>query len=256
MRIGIYGLGRFGSFWAELCSHLGTVCAFNRSQRPVPAGVEMVDLAGLTDCDVIFLCCAISAMPAVCAGLAPLLKPGCLVMDTCSVKVWPVQQMLSAFPPEIEIIGSHPMFGPDSARDGVVGLPMVLSPVRSSAERFQHWFQIFAGLGLRTISMTPDEHDREAARTQGVTHFMGRIFAELGLRPSAIATVGYNRLTEVMEQTCNDPWQLFVDLQYYNPHTAAMRADVLDAINHLSRRLEADRPIGAADPRLTGETLR
>lgn len=242
MRIGIYGLGRFGSFWASLCSHLGTVCAYNRSSRPVPAGIESVDLPGLAQSDVIFLCCAISAMPEVCSALAPLLKPGCLVMDTCSVKIWPVQQMLGAFADNIEIIGTHPMFGPDSARNGVVGLPMVFSPVRASMEHFQHWVQLFTGLGLHAIIMTPDEHDQEAARTQGITHFMGRLFAEMNLKSSTIATLGYNRLTEVMEQTCHDPWQLFLDLQHYNPHTAAVRAEVLRAIERLNQQLEMTRP--------------
>ena len=242
MRIGVYGLGRFGSFWAGLCSHLGTVCAFNRSKRPAPPGVELVDLETLASCDVIFLCCAISSMPEVCQALAPLLKPGSLIIDTCSVKVWPVQQMLAAFGSDVEIIGTHPMFGPDSARDGVVGLPMVLSPVRAPTERFNHWVQLFAGLGLRTIVLTPDEHDQEAARTQGITHLMGRLFAEIGLKPSPIATLGYNRLTEVMEQTCNDPWQLFVDLQHYNPHTVSMRAEVSQALGRLSAQLEAERP--------------
>ena len=80
--------------------------------------------------------------------------------------------------------------------------------------------------------MTPDEHDRQAAFTQGVTHYLGRVLKDLGVAPSAIATVGYRRLLEIVEQTCNDPWQLFLDLQRFNPHTREMR-------ERLGRSLEA-----------------
>ncbi len=65
--------------------------------------------------------------------------------------------------------------------------------------------------------MTPDEHDREAAFTQGVAHYIGRVLSDLGIQRSPIGTVGYNKLLEIVEQTCNDPWQLFLDLQRYNP---------------------------------------
>ena len=47
-------------------------------------------------------------------------------MDTCSVKVHPVRAMLEAVPVENPVIGTHPMFGPDSAGGGVDGLPMLV----------------------------------------------------------------------------------------------------------------------------------
>jgi prephenate dehydrogenase len=79
-------------------------------------------------------------------------------------------------------------------------------------------------MGLSVSVMTPDEHDREAAFTQGVAHYIGRVLSDLGVRRSSIATVGYKKLLEIVEQTCNDPLQLFLDLQRYNPHTREMRA--------------------------------
>lgn len=241
MLIGVYGLGRFGAFWATLCRGLPGVTgvrAYNRSERPTPAGVERVGLEELAACEAIFLCCAISAMPAVCRQLAPLLKPGTLIVDTCSVKVWPVEQMLERFEPGIDIVASHPMFGPDSASKGLHGLPMMMAPVRVSPDRFEALSGRFAALGLRVIIMSPDEHDRQAARTQGITHYVGRLLAEIGLESSEIATLGYRKLSEVTEQTCNDPWQLFVDLQRYNPYTAGMRRGLQEALDRLNERLE------------------
>ena len=116
------------------------------------------------------------------------------------------------------------MFGPDSARNGVANLPMILCPVRIPARDLERWRAFFSSLGLSVSVMTPDEHDREAAFTQGVTHYIGRVLSDLGIQRSPIGTVGYNKLLEIVEQTCNDPLQLFLDLQRFNPHTREMRA--------------------------------
>jgi prephenate dehydrogenase len=45
---------------------------------------------------------------------------------------------------------------------------------------------------------------------------------ELALKPTEIATLGYQRLLSIVEQTCNDPLQLFLDLQRFNPYAPAM----------------------------------
>jgi len=90
---------------------------------------------------------------------------------------------------------------------------MILCPARIAARELEKWRAFFSGRGLSVSVMTPDEHDREAAFTQGVAHYIGRVLSDLGVRRSAIGTVGYNKLLEIVEQTCNDPLQLFLDLQ-------------------------------------------
>lgn len=239
MTVGIYGTGRFGSFWAAQLARHCAVRTFNRSRRPVPAGCEEVSLEQLAGCDAVMLCVAINAVEPAVRELAPLLAPATVVMDTCSVKVHPVEMMLEHIPAGNPVIGTHPMFGPDSASAGMAGLPFVFSPVRADEPIAERWRAFFAGLGLNVIPMSPDEHDREAAMTQGVTHFLGRVLADMDLAPSAIATVGYTRLLEVMQQTCNDPYQLFVDLQRYNPYTSRMRVRLQESLNRMMRLLES-----------------
>ena len=62
---------------------------------------------------------------------------------------------------------------------------------------------------LKIHDMTPDQHDEEAAFTQGITHFIGRVLKQLELKDSSIATLGYVKLQEIVEQTCNDPHAAF-----------------------------------------------
>jgi prephenate dehydrogenase len=225
MTVGVYGLGRFGSFWAEMLARSVPVCAFSRSPgRQTPPGVRRVGEDEVLAQPVIVLCVAISAVEDVLVRISKRLPREVLVMDTCSVKCHPVRLMERLLPATASILGTHPMFGPDSARSGAANLPMILCPVRIIARELERWRAFFASMGLSVSVMTPDEHDREAAFTQGVAHYIGRVLSDLGIQHSRIGTVGYNKLLEIVEQTCNDPMQLFLDLQRFNPHTREMRS--------------------------------
>ena len=245
MSLGVYGLGRFGYFYAEMLSRLTPVAAYSRNpERAVPEGVQKAGLDELCACDTIVLCVSISAMPAVLKGLAPRLRPGQLVMDTCSVKVQPAAWMQEYLPGEVSLMASHPMFGPDSARGSLQDLPITLWPLRASDSQLDSWRTSFSALGLRVLEMSPERHDRIAAYTQGVTHFIGRVLEELESQDSEIATRGYKQLLEVKQQTCNDPWQLFLDLQRYNPFTGDMRRDLARALDTVMRKIQVDSPQG------------
>jgi prephenate dehydrogenase len=239
MLVGVIGTGRFGKFWAELLAERHAVVTYNRSDRAVPAGCKSVPLERMGACDAVFLCTSISSMEPVLTQLSPHLQPGAVVLDTCSVKVYPTRSMQSILPEAVECIGTHPMFGPDSARNGITGLPLVFAPVRCSKDTASLWRGEFTAMGLSVSDLDPEEHDREAAYTQGVTHFVGRVLADMALVPSDIATVGYKQLLAVMEQTCNDPYQLFEDLQRFNPYTTEMRQQLQHSLNRLLESLES-----------------
>jgi prephenate dehydrogenase len=237
--IGVYGLGRFGALWAELLSRRFTVLAYSRdASRGCPPGVRRASEAEVASCDAVFLCVAISAMREVCDRLRGRVGPRTVVLDTCSVKVHPARVMAESLPEPTALLATHPMFGPDSARGGIAGLPVVLCPVRSEPALLEEWRATFGSMGLEVLVMSPEEHDRRAAYTQGVTHFVGRVLAGMDLGSSPMSTVGYRKLLEIIEQTCNDSWQLFQDLQRFNPYTAEMRARLVDSIEGVLRKLE------------------
>ena len=239
MNVGVYGLGRFGAFWAELLAKHFSVTAWSRNaDRPVPQGVRRVSLPELFQADIVWLCPAISALDQVLTEIAPFVRPGQTIADTCSVKIVPSQQMLNRLPPQVRLLATHPMFGPDSARLGLSGLPIVLHDLRDAAKPLEFWKTAFSGLGMNVLQMTPEEHDQAAAYTQGITHFLGRVLDDMGLQSHPIATRGYQRLLDLVQQTCNDPFQLFLDMQNYNPHTPAMRADLKRSLERISSRLD------------------
>lgn len=224
MVVGIYGLGRFGRFFGSVLAEHYPVAAWNRTElETVPEGIRLVSEEEVLQADVLFFCVSISAFAEVLQRTGPRIGTNTIVMDTCSVKVGPVEWMLEYLPAEVRIVGCHPMFGPDSGSGGVAGLPMVLCPVRIGERDLQFWIEELQTIGLRVLRMTADEHDHQAAYTQGITHFIGRVVKDMHLEDYPISTLGFRKLLEVAEQTCNDPFQLFLDLQRYNPYTGEMR---------------------------------
>ena len=242
MTIGIYGLGRFGHFWASTIRRMSPesvrVVATSRSWHEPPAGVDfLTEDDFLSSVDVLFFTVAISSFEEVLKRVADRVRKDTLVLDTCSVKAEPARWMEEKLDSAIQLVASHPMFGPDSAKDGLAGLPMVLCPLRVDDDKFSWLKDLFTSWGLKVLVMTPLQHDRQAAYSQGVTHFVGRTLREMGLEDTEIATRGYKALMSIVEQTCNDPMQLFYDLQHYNPYAREMRLSLQVALektlNHL-----------------------
>lgn len=239
MTIGVYGLGRFGSFWAETLSRTGnSVIAYSRSSHALPEGVEMGSEDEVLSSDLLFFCVAISSFEEVLEKVGGRIGKDTIVMDTCSVKTYPTLWMEKHLGTNIYKIATHPMFGPDSGRNGVAGLPVVMCAISEKDKRYESVKNLFLSMGLKVIEIDADEHDREAAFSQGVTHFVGRVLSDMKLQNCDIATKGYKALLEIVEQTCNDPLSLFCDLQRYNPYTQDMRHALRRSIEDVGYMLE------------------
>ena len=231
-RVGVYGLGRFGVFWAEQLALRGfDVVGCSRRAVELSPRVRQVIEEEVLACSTIFYCVSISVFEEVLEKSLPFLQPGTLIMDTCSVKLYPAHVMKRLLPSDIQAIATHPMFGPDSGKNGIEGLPFIIDNISATDGLYQWWVDEFTSWRMDVVKMSCDQHDREAAWSQGITHFIGRTLAELNLGQTRLATKGYQTLMGVVEQTCNDPLQLFYDLQRYNPYTKQMRMGLRGALD-------------------------
>jgi prephenate dehydrogenase len=226
--VGILGLGRFGKFWATVLSHSHAVYGYNRSVPSEP-NCALVPLEDLCALPVIFICVPIRTVPEMLRKIAPLLKPGTLVVDTCSVKMEPVRWMREILPPHVDILATHPMFGPESAKEGLSGLPMMMHPIRMGEAAYAEWARYFRSLGLMVVEMTPEEHDRQAALSQALTHMVGRTLNVMGIEETPIGTLWYRKLLAIARQVAKDSPELFDDMQTLNPYAPAMRRDFENA---------------------------
>lgn len=234
--ISIYGFGRFGRLWADILKEDFKVKVYSRrglQKGEVGQGLEIASLEELHNSDAIFYCVAISSLESVLKETSHLHKKECLYFDTCSVKVEPVNWMKRYLPDDSRIIATHPMFGPDSYFTAKEKLPMVMCNIRTIENEFDYWKGYFGKDKMKVEVMTPDEHDEMVAYSQGITHYIGRVLADLNLKSTRINTLGYNKLLEIIQQTCNDSWQLFCDLQHFNPYTRKMRKDLHESIEKI-----------------------
>lgn len=238
----IIGFGRLGETLAQVLKPHFSVAVYEidevRAKQAQICGFDTITTKQLADYRTVILCVPISTFKTVVEDIATHLSPGTLVMDTCSVKVHPVEVMEGVLPDTISIIATHPLFGPDSIGKGFENLTMVTYPVRVADEAYAKWDTFWKNLGLSVLTITPSKHDRTTAITLGMTHFFGRIMGELKLEPHTITTAGYNALYEVMQQTNRDTWQLFHDMQCYNPYAKEMRDRVYEAIWTVENRLD------------------
>ncbi len=234
--VSVYGYGRFGKLWADILKKDFHVKVYSRrglKPEDINPGIEITDLERLHDTDALFYCVAISSLESVLKETKKLHKTECIYFDTCSVKVEPVRWMKQQLPEKSQIIATHPMFGPDSYDAAIDKLPMVMCNISASEEHFTYWTDFFNNGKIKVQIMTPDQHDEMVAYSQGITHYIGRVLADLNLKTTKINTLGYKKILEIIEQTCNDSWQLFCDLQHYNPYTKKMRKDLHESIEKI-----------------------
>merc|ERR1712060_594442 len=94
------------------------------------------------------------------------------------------------------------------------------------------------------VPMSCAEHDQQAASTQFLTHFTGRVLAEQGCEATHIDTVGYQSLCAIKDNTCKDSFDLFYGLFKYNPCSLAQlrrfKQAVVDVEAQLTQRMEQD----------------
>jgi len=242
-QISIIGLGRFGKTLYRLIEDDFSTLLYDIDKRAYK-GIELnqnariaKNLKEVYSSNVIFYCVPISSFEEVIRDHKKYFKNHILI-DVLSVKSHP-EKIFKKYlrNTKTKAILTHPMFGPDSSKKGFSNLPLVMSNFSVSSQNYRFWKNYFREKDLRIIELTPNEHDKLAANSQGVTHFIGRLLDEFGLEKTSIDTLGAKKLQEIIEQTCNDTWELFMNLQNFNPYTKSMRLKLGRAYDRLYNKL-------------------
>jgi prephenate dehydrogenase len=236
-KIAIIGFGRFGRLMSQILSPFGEIFVISRSKIS-ENNIKQIDYADLKKIDLVIPSVPISTLPETLKKIGPNLKPKSIVMDVCSVKVKPCQWLKKYIPKDNDIIGTHPMFGPDSAKNGLAGLQIVICPLRISRKKLERLKNIFKKLKLSIIEITPEDHDRQVAISLALVHFIGRGLGEINFKNQKITTLGFQRLQAVNETVNNDTWELFFDMQNLNPYTKKIRHAYIQSLTKLNQEIE------------------
>jgi arogenate dehydrogenase (NADP+) len=290
LTIGIIGFGRFGQFIARTFSRHGKIVVTSRSDYTDIANGMSATYVPLDDpdsflekeLDVIIMAVSILSFESTIKGLVPSLQKhvakygkGPLLVDVLSVKEHARQIMLQHLPAECDIMCTHPMFGPDSGRNGWHNLKFVYEKTRvdkvvfdpeevvtradetfkdtlgayhsihedseahvESMDRIERFLSIWEEEGCRMVPMSCKAHDEYAANSQFITHLMGRILGAQGLSMTPIDTKGFESVLQLVDTTTEDSFELFYGLYKYNTNSMATIEKLKAALDNVVTNLK------------------
>jgi prephenate dehydrogenase len=123
----------------------------------------------LADTDIVLVAVPIDVTERVIERVGPALREGSLLMDITSVKKAPVAMMEQCTNEGVEILGTHPLFGPSTR--SIRGMPVIFVPIRKGP-LYEKIYSIFERNGAKLEFLTAAEHDGLMAVIQGLPHFV------------------------------------------------------------------------------------
>jgi len=165
--------------------------------------------------DIILVAVPVQQMEATLAGIGRHVRPGTTVIDVASVKMLPSQWLATHIPDSAHIVATHPLFGPQSVARGLEGRQLVICPIRG--DRHLKVAALGESLGLRVRITSAEEHDREMAYVQALTHLIGRSLAQMQIPDEKLKTQTYQHLIDLTGLIGNDSFELFTAIQTMNP---------------------------------------
>lgn len=81
---------------------------------------------------------------------------------------------------------------------------------------------------------TPEDHDREAAVVQGLTHLIAKVLLGMGPLPTRMTTESFDLLSEAISMVQDDAPEVFEAIEKANPYAETVRRQFFDLAARLS----------------------
>ena len=174
--------------------------------------------------DLVIVAVPIHVTLDVIGEVAPHVRPGGCLMDVTSIKRPPLAKMLELAPAGVEVVGTHPMFGPH-------GFDFDRQKVVLCRGRGETWFPrvkaLFEAFGADTLEATAEEHDAQMALIQVLVHektlvlgsVLERLKADLD-RSLQFASPIYRTELAMIGRMFSQQAQLYADILTVNPEAA------------------------------------
>lgn len=225
--VAIVGYGQLGRFMAK---HLKPYC------RVIPIERDTAP-QNIYSANMVIFAVPWSGLETAVMTLKPYIQKEALILDVTSVKQKPLALLKKHFKGH-EILGTHPIFGPESGKNGLNGLPIVVCNVSFTTTHYKQIKQFLSkNLKLKVIEQTAGAHDRDMALVQGLTHFIGRAVIRMGITRHVTDTKSYTHLCELKQLLENDSWELFKTIQNTNPAARKVRRSFLKELTGIENEL-------------------
>lgn len=191
--------------------------------------------------DVVIVSVPIRATGKIIKEIGPYVRPGCLLTDFTSVKILPSKAM--EISTKAEIIGGHPLFGPNSNPKNKT---FVLCPVRGKS--YIKWYKSFLqSIGMNVVEITADEHDQQMAVIQCLNHLsnisLAHTLKNLGFdlkKSKPLFTPAYFlRIYPVGRMLSQSP-ELYADIETYNPYSKQASKAFLKSVKRIHKDIKKE----------------
>ena len=251
IHIGIYGFGRFGRFLADsLNTKKFKIFATSRTDYSNTCNKTHVKFIHNLEnffqekIEILIIATSIISFSKTLQLLKPHLlrqNDSILIVDVCSVKEFPKAEMLHYFAniDSIDLLCTHPMFGPDSACNSYENLPFMFEKVKiQHHDKCDQFLQNYQELGCNMVELSCLQHDIYTSNSQFITHLTGRVLSQLQLQSTPINTKGYEMLLGLVNNTENDSFDLFKGLYKYNYNSKKCLLDFKKSLDTIISELE------------------
>jgi prephenate dehydrogenase len=242
--IGLIGYGRFGRLAARFISRAAPVVVYDRRRAAgarLPRNARWGSLEEAAGARVVILAVPVSSLHNVLRAIRPHLTRGALVADVCAAKVLPSRWMAAMLPRHVHLLGTHPLFGPDTVTRSVKGRTIVVCPIRLGGARLSSILRILRGAGLEVRVLTPAAHDRLIARTILLTQYVGRLITLSGIPLEWNVTAPYRSLLHLADIARRDDVRVFTDMWRYNRHSREVGAALARGRRRVEQLLRSPR---------------
>lgn len=233
LKVGVFGNGSFGSFISEVFTKgLPDIQLYSYDAK---AHSEAA-LDSVLKCDVVILAVPFNAYPHLLKTISSRLDKNTVVMDVCSVKVKPKNDLNKYLSKHKNLLITHPLFGPQSVKNfDIKGQTLIVTDViGSKAEDFLDFIE--TNLRPKIVAISADEHDRVMAQVHALTFFVAKGLGDLGLKEIPFRTPSYKMITDMVLFDKSHSADLYDTIQAANPYAEEIREAFITSLQKAHSR--------------------
>ena len=207
--------GKMGALFVARCEAIGL--DVRRLDRPLSQEKLAGGLAGV---EMVCLSVPAKAVAEVTALVAAHVKAPVILIDLCSVKTLPLEDMLANYPGPV--VGTHPLFGPVPPENVLNRVALVPGRNDGHPDPLAAVADLTERLGFAHFQTTAAQHDTAMAYIQGL-NFVTTV-AYLAAKPNNLEldrfiTPSFQRRLDAAKKLLLEDSPLFTSLIQANPQT-------------------------------------
>lgn len=235
--IGIIGYGSFGKFVASYIPRSVDLRIYDPKIDSTDDDFQKTIAA-----DVLIFAIPLSEYDAVFSKVAKHVSPETVLVDVCSVKVVPEQYFEKHFKAHPNVLMTHPLFGPRSARHGLEGHQLIIT--KSEGERAKAIIDYFERiLRLKVSFSTAEEHDMVMTQVHALTFFVAKALRNMNLEAAPYETPSYQMILDLISLDKTHSDELFNTIEVGNPFAGNMIDRVITSMQDLREGLNAKKDL-------------